>query len=52
MHTYVRPSTQLLANYATAVRDTYIDGYNTKGARAHTHRELIREWLWEPNGHT
>jgi len=19
---------------------------NTKGARAHTHRELIREWLW------
>ena len=24
--------------------------YNTKGARAHTHRELIREWLWEPKG--
>jgi len=22
--------------------------YNTKGTRAHTHRELIREWLWEP----
>ena len=21
--------------------------YNTKGTRAHTHRELIREWLWE-----
>jgi len=24
--------------------------YNTKGTRAHTHRELIREWLWEPTG--
>jgi len=26
------------------------DGYNTKGTRAHTHRELIREWLWETKG--
>jgi len=24
--------------------------YNTKGTRAHTHSELIREWLWEPTG--
>jgi len=24
--------------------------YNTKGTRAHTHRELIRKWLWEPKG--
>jgi len=24
--------------------------YNTKGTRAHTHRKLIREWLWEPKG--
>ena len=24
--------------------------HNTKGTRAHTHRELIREWLWEPKG--
>jgi len=24
--------------------------YNTKGTRAHTHRELIRMWLWEPKG--
>ena len=23
--------------------------YNTKGSRAHTHKEL-REWLWEPKG--
>jgi len=23
---------------------------NTKGTRAHTHRELIRKWLWEPKG--
>jgi len=25
-------------------------GYNTKGTRAHTHRELIRKWHWEPKG--
>jgi len=24
--------------------------YSTKGTRAHTHRELIRKWLWEPKG--
>ena len=24
--------------------------YNTEGTRAHTHRELIRKWLWEPKG--
>jgi len=24
--------------------------YNTTGTRAHTHRELIRKWLWEPKG--
>jgi len=24
--------------------------YNIKGIRAHTHRELIRKWLWEPKG--
>jgi len=24
--------------------------YNTKETRAHTHRELIRKWLWEPKG--
>jgi len=23
---------------------------NTKGTRAHTHRELIRKWFWEPKG--
>jgi len=28
----------------------YSDGAYTKGTRAHTHRELIREWLWEPKG--
>jgi len=26
------------------------DGLYTKGTRAHTHRELIREWLWESKG--
>jgi len=29
----------------------FTDGSYTKGKRAHTHRELIREWLWEPNVH-
>jgi len=24
--------------------------YNTKETRTHTHRELIRKWLWEPKG--
>ena len=24
------------------------DSLYTKGTRAHTHRELIREWLWKP----
>jgi len=28
----------------------FIDGSYTKGTRAHTHRELIREWLWKPKG--
>jgi len=26
--------------------------YNAKGTRAHTHRELIPEWLWEPKGNS
>jgi len=28
----------------------FTDGSYTKGTRAHTHRELTREWLWEPKG--
>jgi len=28
----------------------FTDGSYTKGTRAHTHRELIREWIWEPKG--
>ena len=28
----------------------FTDGLYTKGARAHTHRELIREWLWYSHG--
>ena len=28
----------------------FIDGLYTKGTRAHAHRELLREWLWESNG--
>jgi len=29
---------------------TFTDGLYTKGTRAHTHRKLIRKWLWEPKG--
>ena len=29
---------------------SFTDGVYTKGTRAHTQRELIREWLWEPKG--
>jgi len=29
---------------------SYTDGLYTKGTRAHTHRELICEWPWEPKG--
>jgi len=28
----------------------HTDGLYTKGTRAHTHREPIQEWLWEPKG--
>jgi len=28
----------------------YTDVFYTKGTRAHTHRELIREWLWARKG--
>ena len=28
----------------------FTDGVDAKGTRAHTHRELIREWLWKPEG--
>ena len=30
----------------------FTDGAYTKGTRAHTHRELIREWLWDLPVHT
>ena len=30
---------------ARGVKPTFTDGSYTKGTRAHTHRELIREWL-------
>jgi len=29
---------------------TFTDGLYTKSTHAHTYRELIREWLWEPKG--
>jgi len=34
--------------YSGGDDDQFTDGVYTKGTRAHTHRELIREWLWEP----
>jgi len=30
------------------VQHDFTDGSYTKRTRAYTHRELIREWLWEP----
>jgi len=32
------------------VQPIIMDGLYTKGTRAHTQKELIREWLWEPKG--
>jgi len=48
-HTYTR--TYIHAYVRMCIR-TYVftDGLCTKGTRAHTHRELIREWLSEPKG--
>jgi len=37
-------------NLSLADSHAFTDGLFTKGTRAHTHRELIREWLWEPKG--
>jgi len=34
----------------TSLRTKVQTVYNTKGTRAHTHRELIQKWLWEPKG--
>jgi len=34
------------------LKTTCTDGSYTKATRAHTHRKLIREWLWKPNTHT
>ena len=31
-------------------RSVFTNGLYTKGTRAHTQRELIREWLIEPTG--
>jgi len=38
------------AEAAGAPRAQPTDEEYTKSTRAHTHRELIREWLWEPKG--
>jgi len=35
---------------ASTAHKALTDGLYTKGTRAHTHRALIREWLWEPKG--
>jgi len=38
------------ADISLGAGDLFADGLYTKGTRAHTHRELIRAWLWEPKG--
>ena len=37
--------TMMEENSAVCVPNKHTDGSDTKGTRAHTHRELIREWL-------
>ena len=46
----MRQRLALSSGSAEAVRDlTFTDGVYAKGTRACAHRELLREWLWEPN---
>jgi len=39
--------TKLIAEAVESTEGVSQTVYNTKGTRAHTHRELIRTWLWE-----
>jgi len=32
------------------MKPSLTDGSYAKKTRAHTHKELIREWIWEPTG--
>ena len=45
---YLDKHYELARNAPTRVLSQTV--YNTKRTRAHTHRELIRTWLWEPKG--
>jgi len=44
------PHTPPVLYLAGASPPAFTDGVYTKETRAHTHKELIREWLWEPKG--
>ena len=39
-------------NSGSPLDNVFTDGSYTKGTQAHTHRELIRQWLWEPKGNS
>jgi len=44
-HSHISPPQALQATLAPGQRAIRTPHYIT---RAHTHREMIREWLWEP----
>jgi len=52
-HVYFRTASKVAVNYCfrrMCDQPVYTDGLYAKGTRAHTHRERIREWLWELRG--
>jgi len=50
LHRRLRKKNVLYSRWRFAMERYAQTVYNTKGTRAHTHRELIRTWLWEPKG--
>jgi len=38
------------ALHSVGIPSVFTNDQYTKSTRAHTHKELIREWLWEPKG--
>jgi len=48
IYIYVNIFSSLCSAWARSGRARFTDSSYTKGTRAEKHRELIREWLWEP----
>jgi len=44
---WIPPERRLGVNLTPVRKPILTDGVYTKISRAHTHMELIREWLWE-----